>query len=67
MLIKAYGSAVQGIRLFIVGLTDNALKESQERIETAISNNDFEWPRYKVVINLAPADLRKGFWQLPTR
>ena len=74
MLIKTYGSAVhgvrattitievnisQGIRFFIVGLADNAIRESQQRIESALSNNGFEWPRYKVVINMAPADMRK--------
>ncbi len=74
MLIKTYGSAVtgvlattitievnisQGIRFFIVGLADSAIRESQQRIESALSNNGFEWPRYKVVINMAPADIRK--------
>jgi len=74
MLIKTYGSAVhgvrattitievnisQGIRFFIVGLADSTIRESQQRIESALSNNGFEWPRYKVVINMAPADIRK--------
>jgi magnesium chelatase family protein len=74
MLIKAYGSAVHGIsattitievnitfgiRFFIVGLADNAVKESQKRIESAIITNRFEWPRTRVVVNMAPADIRK--------
>jgi magnesium chelatase family protein len=49
----------QGIRFFIVGLADHAIRESQQRIESALVNNGFGWPRYRVVINLAPADLRK--------
>jgi magnesium chelatase family protein len=74
MLVKAFSCAVigigaikisievhisQGIRFFIVGLADHAIRESQQRIESALSNNGFEWPRYRVVINLAPADIRK--------
>lgn len=74
MLIKTFSSSVhgilalkisievhitQGIRFFIVGLADHAIKESQQRIESALSNNGFDWPRYRVVINLAPAHLRK--------
>jgi len=74
MLIKAFGSAVhgiraititievnisRGIRFFIVGLADNAVKESQKRIESALLNNDFKWPYLRVVVNLAPADIRK--------
>lgn len=74
MLVKAFSGAVigigaikisievyvtQGIRYFIVGLADHAIRESQQRIESALSNNGFEWPRFRVVINLAPADIRK--------
>jgi magnesium chelatase family protein len=74
MLIKTYGSALhgihaititievnisRGIRFFIVGLADHAIRESQQRIETAIVNNNFEWPMYRIVINMAPADIRK--------
>jgi len=74
MLIKAYSSSLQGIRailisievnitqgirFFIVGLADHAIRESQQRIESAITNNGFDWPRFRVVINLAPADIRK--------
>jgi len=74
MLIKTFSSSVQGInaikisievhvtqgiRFFIVGLADNAIRESQQRIESALINNGFEWPRFRVVINLAPADIKK--------
>jgi magnesium chelatase family protein len=74
MLIKTYASAVHGIsattitlevnithgiRFFIVGLADNAVKESQKRIESAIMTNGYDWPRNRVVVNMAPADIRK--------
>jgi magnesium chelatase family protein len=74
MLVKAFSCAVvgiraikisievhitQGIRFFIVGLADHAIRESQQRIESALSTNGFEWPRFRVVINLSPADIRK--------
>ncbi|HPH99091.1 MAG TPA: YifB family Mg chelatase-like AAA ATPase [Chitinophagaceae bacterium] len=73
-LIKNYGSAVYGVdaititievnvssgaHYFIVGLPDNAVKESLQRIESAIKTNNFYMPRTKVVVNLAPADIRK--------
>ena len=44
---------------FLVGLPDAAVKEGQHRIETAMKTNDYELPRQKIVINMAPADLRK--------
>ncbi|MEN8155731.1 MAG: YifB family Mg chelatase-like AAA ATPase [Bacteroidota bacterium] len=74
MLVKTYCGAVrgivatkitievnvtQGIRFFIVGLADHAIRESQQRIESALTHNEFGWPRYRVVINLAPADIKK--------
>lgn len=74
MLIKTYGSAVYGVdaitiqvevnvsagqHYFIVGLPDNAVKESLQRIESAIKSNHFYMPRTKIIINLAPADIRK--------
>lgn len=74
MMIKTFASAVhgidattitietdisQGIKFFLVGLPDNAVKESQQRIESALRLNGFKWPRRKIVINMAPADLRK--------
>ena len=45
---------------FIVGLPDNAVKESIDRILSAIKNNGYERPRHKIVINMAPADIRKA-------
>lgn len=74
MLVKTYGAAVfgvdaqiitvevnvsQGINFFLVGLPDNAVKESQQRIESALKTNDYKWPGKKIVINMAPADIRK--------
>lgn len=74
MLVKTYGSAVQGIdattvsvevnisagiKYYIVGLPDNAVKESLRRIESALTAAGFRMPRQKIVINLAPADIRK--------
>lgn len=43
----------------IVGLPDAAVKESIERVRSAMQNSGYEYPRYKTVVNLAPADLRK--------
>lgn len=74
MLVKTYGSAVYGIeattitievnissgtRYYIVGLPDNAIKESFHRVESAIKTSGFHMPRQKIVVNLAPADIRK--------
>lgn len=75
MLVKTYGSAVFGVdaytvtievnvsggnpKYFMVGLPDNPVKEAWQRIETALKNNDFNMPRQKIVINLAPADIKK--------
>ena len=43
----------------VVGLPDAAVKESIERVRSALANSGYQFPRYKTVINLAPADLRK--------
>jgi len=74
MLIKTHGCSIIGVNaipIFVevniggsfgyamVGLPDNAVKESKERVETAIRNNGYEFPRGKITINLAPADVRK--------
>ncbi len=48
-----------GIGLFLVGLPDNAIKESQERIRSAFENSQLRMTAKKMVVNLAPADLRK--------
>ena len=51
----------------IVGLPDNAVTEARERIRSAIKNSGYTFPKGKVVINLAPADLKKEgtFFDLP--
>jgi magnesium chelatase family protein len=48
-----------GNKYHIVGLPDNAIKESLRRIESAIQSAGLKMPRQKIVINLAPADIRK--------
>ncbi|GHE40131.1 YifB family Mg chelatase-like AAA ATPase [Sphingobacterium griseoflavum] len=74
MLVKTFSSAVHGIeattitvevhistgtKYYIVGLPDSAIKESWQRIESAIATIGFRMPRQKIVVNLAPADIRK--------
>ncbi len=44
----------------IVGLADAAVREARERIQTAVRNSGFEWPRRRITANLAPGDLRKA-------
>ncbi|RAJ10800.1 magnesium chelatase family protein [Chitinophaga skermanii] len=76
MFVKIFGSAIsgvdaititievsvenQGVKFYMVGLPDNAVKESQQRIESAIKYAGFKMPRFRVVVNLAPADVRKS-------
>jgi magnesium chelatase family protein len=58
--VNAGGTVALGkLNYFLVGLPDNAVKEGQHRIEAAIKNIGYSFPRLKLVINLAPADLRK--------
>ena len=75
MLAKVFSSAVQGIEAYpvevevnagwgetkvvIVGLPDAAVRESQDRVLTALSNSGFKMPMGRTTINLAPADVRK--------
>lgn len=74
MLVKTYGSALlgidaiiitvevsitKGVNFFMVGLPDNAVKESQQRIATALESIGFRMPGRRIVINMAPADIRK--------
>ena len=75
MLAKIFSSAVFGVDAYTVeveadisqmipsfttvGLPDGAVKESKERVMSAIKNSDFVFPNKKVTINLAPADVRK--------
>ena len=74
MLVKVFGSAVfgveattitvevnidKGVGYHLVGLPDNAIKESSYRIAAALKNNGYNLPVKKITINMAPADLRK--------
>ncbi|PIB37036.1 magnesium chelatase [Reichenbachiella sp. 5M10] len=74
MLAKTYGSAVYGVdahlitievniisglHFFMVGLPDSAVKESEHRVESALKQNGYTMPRQKVIVNLAPADIKK--------
>jgi magnesium chelatase family protein len=76
MLVKVFGSAVYGvdaititievnwmstgIGVVIVGLPDNAVKESLQRIESTFKSLGFQMPRTKIVVNMAPADIKKS-------
>lgn len=74
MLVKVYGAAIQGIdaitvtievnssrgiKFFLVGLPDSAVKESHERILSALQVNGYKFPTCQIVVNMAPADIRK--------
>ena len=74
MLVKVFGAAIQGIsasiitievnitngyKFSLVGLPDNAVKESHERIESALGYIKMKMPHKQIIINMAPADLRK--------
>lgn len=76
MLVKLFGSAVYGVDaititievdtpggevgVYIVGLPDNAVKESKDRVISAMQNTGFDRPRGRIVINMAPADIKKA-------
>ncbi|MEJ7737589.1 MAG: YifB family Mg chelatase-like AAA ATPase [Chitinophagaceae bacterium] len=75
MLVKTYGSAVYGVEAititievnvmggknyYIVGLPDNAVKESIQRVESTIKTNGYYMPRTKLVVSLSPANIRKS-------
>ncbi len=76
MLVRTFGSAVYGVEAititvevsvnnqgknyYIVGLPDNAVKESLQRVESAIKSNEYYMPRTKLVVNLAPANIKKS-------
>jgi len=74
MLVKTYGCSIYGInaipitvevhidtgiQFLMVGLPDNAVKESHQRIDAALKNSGYKIPGKKITINLAPADIRK--------
>ena len=48
-----------GINFNLVGLPDSAVKESQQRIEAALTNNGLKYPGKRILVNMAPADIRK--------
>ncbi len=58
-LISIEVNIIQGTKLFMVGLPDNAIKESQHRIESVLKNIGNSMPRKRVIVSLAPADIRK--------
>jgi magnesium chelatase family protein len=58
-LITVEISVIQGVGMTVVGLPDNAVKESLQRVDAATKNEGFQISRQKTVINLAPADIRK--------
>lgn len=58
-IISIEVSIVNGTGLFMVGLPDNAIKESQHRIESVLKQIKCTIPRQRVIVNLAPADIRK--------
>ena len=43
----------------LVGLADTAIKESKERVKSAIKNSGFQWPVQRITVNLAPSDIKK--------
>ncbi|WPQ63051.1 YifB family Mg chelatase-like AAA ATPase [Chitinophaga sancti] len=75
MIVKTYGSALQsvsaisivievnvspkGTRFSIVGLPGSSVKESEDRIESAIQNIGYIFPRFRTIVNMAPANIRK--------
>ncbi|NDW17506.1 ATP-binding protein [Dysgonomonas sp. 216] len=74
MLVKVFGAAVQGInatlitievncskgiKFMLVGLPDASVKESHERIISALQINGYKFPRQQIVINMSPADIKK--------
>jgi magnesium chelatase family protein len=74
VLVKTFGSAVYGIeattitvevnitggtKYYVVGLPDNAIKESYFRVKSALKNCNYHMPKQQVVVNMAPADIRK--------
>lgn len=74
MLVKTFGCAIiginaiivtievnsdKGIQFFLVGLPDSAVKESQQRIIASFANLGYKFPKKRITINMAPADIRK--------
>jgi magnesium chelatase family protein len=75
MIAKTYSSAISGINAYVVqvevdiarglpafstvGLPEGAVRESKDRVKSAIKNSGFEFPSHRITVNLAPADIKK--------
>ena len=59
ILVTIEVNALRGIKFFLVGLPDNAVKESHERINSAFQYNGLRFPSKQIIVNMAPADIRK--------
>lgn len=74
MLVKIFGGAINGIeattitievnilwgaKFIIVGLPDNAVKESQQRVDSALREIGSRIPGKRIIVNMAPADVKK--------
>lgn len=75
MISKAYSFGLLGLEAYpveieidvahglptinLVGLADAAIKESKERVRSAIKNSGFQWPAQRITVNLAPSDIKK--------
>ena len=75
MISKVFSSAILGIDAYIVqvevdivrglpsfstvGLPEGAVRESKDRVKSAIKNSGFEFPSHRITVNLAPADIKK--------
>ena len=74
MLTRVFSAALRGVdaievevevnagaglpQVVVVGLPDASVKESRDRVTTAIGNSGFRWSRSRITVNLAPADLK---------
>ncbi len=58
-LVTIEVNALRGIKFYLVGLPDNAVKESQQRINSAFHHNGLRFPSKQIIVNMAPADIKK--------
>ena len=58
-LVTIEVNALRGIKFYLVGLPDNAVKESQQRINSALHHNGMRFPSKQIIVNMAPADIKK--------
>ena len=68
ILVTVETTLAQGIGMCIVGLPDAAVKESSERVKSAINESGYKFPNTEIVINMSPADVKKegSAYDLPT-